>query len=94
MISKLDEMAPKDSIIASNSSSYTISEIIAGLNMRDASRIVSAHSYWPPETAAIEIMGHEKTDPEVVSLLLDQCKRHNFSPFHVKKDSMGYIYNR
>jgi 3-hydroxyacyl-CoA dehydrogenase len=94
MITKLDEMAPKDSIIASNSSSYTISEIIAGLNLRDASRIVSAHSYWPPETSAIEIMGHETTDPAAVTLLLDECQRHGFSPFHVKKDSMGYIYNR
>ncbi|KAM0558237.1 hypothetical protein ACHAPJ_004925 [Fusarium lateritium] len=25
---------------------------------------------------------------------MEQCKAHGFSPFHVKKPSMGYIYNR
>ncbi|KAJ5160364.1 Dehydrogenase multihelical [Penicillium canariense] len=89
VITQLDDLAPKDTIIASNSSSYGISEIIAGLNLKQKSRILSAHCYWPPETSAIEIMGHKDTDPAAVSLLLEQCKSHGFSPFHVKKDSIG-----
>ena len=43
---------------------------------------------------AIEIMGHSKTDPELVDLMLKESGEHGFSPFHVKQDSMGYIYNR
>lgn len=39
-------------------------------------------------------MGHKKTDPAIISLLMQQCYDHGFRPFHVKKDSMGYIYNR
>lgn len=94
MIAQLDELAPDDAIIASNSSSHTISEIIDGLSLENEARILSAHSYWPPETSAIEIMGHQRTDPKLKSLMMEECRRHGFSPFHVKKDSMGYIYNR
>lgn len=44
MITQLDEVAPEDTIIASNSSSYSISEIIDGLKLSHAQRILSAHS--------------------------------------------------
>ncbi|KAJ5880858.1 uncharacterized protein N7473_011911 [Penicillium subrubescens] len=94
VITQLDNLAPAHTIIASNSSSYGISEIIEGLDLKHKNRILSAHCYWPPETSAIEIMGHQNTDPAAISLLLEQCRAHGFSPFHVKKDSIGYIYNR
>ncbi|KAL5601894.1 hypothetical protein FOBRF1_009427 [Fusarium oxysporum] len=94
VISELDSLAPRDTIIASNSSSYSCSEILKGLNLRNESRFLSAHSYWPPETPEIEIMGHETTHPSYITLMMEQCKAHGFSPFHVKSPSMGYIYNR
>ena len=43
---------------------------------------------------AIEIMGHKDTDPSIIRLILEECKAHGFSPFHVQKSSIGYIYNR
>lgn len=91
---QLDEAAPADTIIASNSSSYAIGEIIDGLQLSHSNRILSAHSYWPPETSAIEIMGHQKTDPRHVETMLKQCDEHGFKSFHVKRESTGYIYNR
>ena len=94
VIAELDQLAPPDTIIASNSSSYSISEILSGLNLSHSQRILSAHSYWPPETSAIELMAHQDNDPQIIPLLMQQCREHGFSPFHVKKDSMGYIYNR
>ncbi|KAL6920833.1 hypothetical protein FSHL1_004810 [Fusarium sambucinum] len=94
VISELDSIAPKQTIIASNSSSYSCSEILKGLNLKHESRVLSTHSYWPPEVPEIEIMGHETTDPSHVDLMMKQCKAHGFFPFHVKKPSMGYIYNR
>ncbi|OBT58317.1 hypothetical protein VE04_01787 [Pseudogymnoascus sp. 24MN13] len=84
IIIQLDKFAPEGTIIASNSSSYGISEILDGEKLLD----------WPPETTAIEIMGHNETDPSLIALLLEQCKAHGFSPFHVKQSSIGYIYNR
>jgi hypothetical protein len=43
---------------------------------------------------AIEVMASKETKSDIISLLMEQCKAHGFSPFHVKKDSNGYIYNR
>jgi len=94
ILQQLDATAPDDTIIASNSSSYPISELIEGLKLKNDQRILSAHSYWPPETPAIEIMGHDNTNPACVDLMMDRCLQHGFEPFRVKQDSMGYIYNR
>ncbi|KAJ5781068.1 hypothetical protein N7457_006228 [Penicillium paradoxum] len=94
IITQLDDLAPEGTIIASNSSSYGIFEIIESLTLKSKKRVMSAHCYWPPETSAIEIMGHKDSDPALVELVLAQCKEHGFSPFHVKQDSIGYIYNR
>lgn len=119
-------------MIASNSSSYGINEILEGLELRHKKRILSAHccklfgwllvlsdadilysrlasgdigyvcsfmiqpAFWlyVLTKTAIEIMGHEEADPSNITLLMEQCKEHGFSPFHVKKSSIGYIYNR
>ncbi|KKK19490.1 hypothetical protein P175DRAFT_0505484 [Aspergillus ochraceoroseus IBT 24754] len=94
IIAQLDKLAPEGTIIASNSSSYGISEVIEGLTLKNSKRLLSAHCYWPPETTTIEIMGHEGTDPSLLTLLFDQCAEHGFSPFRVKQSSIGYIYNR
>ncbi|KAJ5555649.1 hypothetical protein N7535_008082 [Penicillium sp. DV-2018c] len=94
IITQLDELAPESTIIASNSSSYGVFEIIEGLSLKHGARVMSAHCYWPPETSAIEIMGHKDSKPALIELMLSQCKEHGFSPFHVKRNSIGYIYNR
>ncbi|KAK0117897.1 hypothetical protein ONS95_012213 [Cadophora gregata] len=94
VIQQLDNIADAETIVASNSSSFTVQEIIEGLDLQHASRCVSLHSYWPPETPAIEIMGSTITKSEIITRLMDECKTHGFDPFHVKKTSNGYIYNR
>jgi len=94
VLTQLDSVAPEDVIIASNSSSYSCGEILQGLKLKNKSRILSAHTYWPPETPAIEIMGHESTDPKHIDLMMSRCAAHGFDPFHVRSPSMGYLYNR
>ncbi|KAI9896464.1 hypothetical protein N3K66_008636 [Trichothecium roseum] len=94
IIQKLDSLAPENVIIASNSSSYSCGEIIDGLDLKDRTRVLSAHTYWPPETPAIEIMGHDATNKAHVDTMMKQCAAHGFQPFHVKSPSMGYLYNR
>lgn len=39
-------------------------------------------------------MGHETTDPAHIELMMEQSAAHGFEPFHVKSQSMGYLYNR
>ncbi|OJJ08211.1 hypothetical protein ASPVEDRAFT_878621 [Aspergillus versicolor CBS 583.65] len=87
ILSQLDSLAPSHTIIASNSSSYGIGEVIEGMDLRCSSRLLSAH-------CSIEIMGHNDTDPALIDLLFDQCEKHGFSPFRVRQSSIGYIYNR
>jgi 3-hydroxyacyl-CoA dehydrogenase len=94
VIAQLDSLAPEDTIIASNSSSYSCCEIVEGLELRNKARVLSAHTYWPPETPAIEIMGHDTTDQFYVDVMMKQTAAHGFDPFHVRKPSMGYLYNR
>ncbi|KAL1991033.1 hypothetical protein VTN49DRAFT_5537 [Thermomyces lanuginosus] len=94
VISHIDGAAHADTIVASNSSSYTITEILQGLDLKHRDRFVSLHSYWPPETPAIEIMPSPETRPDIVSRLMSETKEHGFEPFHVRKTSTGYIYNR
>ncbi|RDL35487.1 Uncharacterized protein BP5553_07418 [Venustampulla echinocandica] len=94
LIGELDAIAQSGTIIASNSSSYTISEILQDLNLRHPERCVSLHSYWPPETSAIEVMGSGSTRSDIIPLLMEECRSHGFQPFHVRSSSTGYIYNR
>jgi len=94
IVRQLDEIADPETIVASNSSSYTIEEILEDQKLKHADRFASLHSYWPPETSAIEVMGSTKTKPEIITLLMEETKKHGFSPFHVRKTSTGYIYNR
>ena len=49
---------------------------------------------WPPETPAMEVMGSNVTELEIISRLMEACEEHGFKPFHVKKSSNGYIFNR
>ncbi|KAH0593208.1 hypothetical protein MHUMG1_08930 [Metarhizium humberi] len=50
VMAQLDDLAPEETIIASNSSSYPCSELVSGLSLKNAKRVLSAHTYWPPET--------------------------------------------
>ncbi|KIV83066.1 hypothetical protein PV11_05126 [Exophiala sideris] len=94
IVKELDELADAGTIIASNSSSYTIEEILEDQTLKQPDRFTSLHCYWPPETSAIEVMGSSITRPEIISLLMEETKKHGFSPFHVRKNSTGYLYNR
>lgn len=39
-------------------------------------------------------MGHEQTYPSIIDLLVKKSEEHGFSPYRVRKSSVGYIYNR
>lgn len=43
---------------------------------------------------AVEIMGAESTRPEIIDRLMQESAAHGFQPFHVRRSSTGYIYNR
>ena len=44
--------------------------------------------------SAIEIMGSSQTRPDIIPLLMKETHEHGFQPFHVRKSSTGYTFNR
>jgi 3-hydroxybutyryl-CoA dehydrogenase len=88
----LDRLAPKDAILASNSSSYPSSQIIE--RVADPSRVVNTHYYMPPEQIVVEVMSCGKTSDAVIAALMERLRLYGVVPFHVRKESVGFIFNR
>jgi len=92
IFSDLDRLAPEDAILASNSSSYPSSQIIE--RVTKPSRVVNTHYYMPPEQNAVEVMSCGKTSDTVISDLMERLPLYGVVPFHVRKESVGFIFNR
>ncbi|KAJ7749381.1 3-hydroxyacyl-CoA dehydrogenase-like protein [Mycena metata] len=92
LLGELDAILPDDCILASNSSSYTGSEMFEKIKNRE--RFVNTHYYMPPQVLPVEIMPNPYTNPAVVDLLLKESPRHGLRAYHVKKESVGLLFNR
>ncbi|KAK7041989.1 3-hydroxyacyl-CoA dehydrogenase [Favolaschia claudopus] len=92
LLGELDAILPDDCILASNSSSYTGSEMFERVNNK--ARLVSTHYYMPPQALPLEVMPNPYTDPAVVELLLREAPRHGLRTYHVRKESVGLLFNR
>lgn len=88
----LDRLAPADAVLASNSSSYPSSQLIEQVSRPE--RVINTHYYMPPEQVAVEIMSCGKTDAAVVALLMERFPAYGLVPFHVRSESVGFIFNR
>ena len=92
MFGDLDRLAPEDAILASNSSSYPTSQFIEVVSR--PGRVVNTHYYRPPELNVVEVMSCGKTTDEVIAHLFERLPTYGLLPFHVLKESVGFIYNR
>jgi 3-hydroxybutyryl-CoA dehydrogenase len=92
MFGDLDRLAPEDAILASNSSSYPTSQFIDDVSR--PGRVANTHYYRPPEVNVVEVMSCGKTTDEVIARLFERLPIYGFVPFHVLKESVGFIYNR
>lgn len=82
----------KGSILASNTSSLSITEIAAGL--KNPSRFVGLHFFNPATLMnLVEVVRGTSTDDSVVSIMMDFSKSLNKTAV-VVKDSPGFIVNR
>ena len=88
----LDRLAPVDAVLASNSSSYPSSQIIEGLTHPE--RVLNTHFYMPPLQNAVELMSCGATTPEIITALMDVLPRFGLEPYHVQRESIGFIFNR
>ncbi|KAJ6468563.1 3-hydroxyacyl-CoA dehydrogenase-like protein [Mycena vitilis] len=92
LLGELDAILPDDCILASNSSSYTGSEMFE--KVRNRERLVNTHYYMPPRALPLEVMPNPYTDPAVIDLLLREAPRHGLHAYHVRKESVGLLFNR
>ena len=88
----LDRLAPVDAVLASNSSSYPSSQIIEGLTHPE--RVLNTHFYMPPLQNSVELMSSGATRPELIEALMDALPRFGLEPYHVQRESVGFIFNR
>lgn len=91
---QLDKAAPPDAILASNSSSYPARQFIDEVSEAGRLRVVNTHFYMPPTQNAVEVMSCGFTDAEVLNTLLSTLPKYGLSPFLVRKESVGFIFNR
>jgi enoyl-CoA hydratase/3-hydroxyacyl-CoA dehydrogenase len=93
VFSKLDEVTPAHAILASNTSTLSITEM--GKATKRADRVAGMHFFNPPQMMAlVEVIKGESTNQETVNALTDLSKKLGKTPVIVRKDVRGFIVNR
>ncbi len=93
VFSKLDQAAPPHAILASNTSTLSITEM--GNATRRADKVAGMHFFNPPQLMAlVEVIRGDKTSQETLTALTDLAKKLGKTPVIVRKDVRGFIVNR
>lgn len=89
---QVDALAEPDAIFASNSSSYPSSEFAD--SVRNPARLLNTHFLMPPDINPVELMSCGQTDPAIIPLLKELLPSYGLTPYVVRRESMGFIFNR
>jgi 3-hydroxybutyryl-CoA dehydrogenase len=89
---QIDELAPPDTIFATNSSSYP--SRLMSENVRDKTRLCNTHFYMPPDINALDLMSDGETDRGLLDTLLTVLPEFGVYPFEARKECTGFIFNR
>ena len=93
VLAEADKYAPAHAVIASNTSSISITEI--GAATKRAERVCGMHFFNPPQLMRlVEIVRGLKTSDETVQVIKDVSARLRKEYVVVKKDTPGFIVNR
>ncbi|MEM4467861.1 MAG: 3-hydroxyacyl-CoA dehydrogenase [Candidatus Nezhaarchaeales archaeon] len=89
----LDDLLPKRVVLATNTSSLTITEIAEGI--RGASRIGGMHFSNPPILMPlVEVIKGRDTSEEALNVIVQVTKRLGKTPVVIRKDMRGFVLNR
>ncbi|KAF3007591.1 hypothetical protein E8E13_007643 [Curvularia kusanoi] len=94
MMGQLDQHAPQDCILASNSSSYKSRLMLDKVDQTRRLRVCNMHYYMPPGNNVVELMTCGETDPEVLQFLKSKLDDAGMTPAVARKESTGFIFNR
>ena len=89
----LDSRAPEQAILASNTSTLSITEMGKATNR--PGKVAGMHFFNPPQLMAlVEVIKGDATSQETVSSLVALAKELGKTPILVKKDVRGFVVNR
>jgi enoyl-CoA hydratase/3-hydroxyacyl-CoA dehydrogenase len=89
----LDSFAPPHAILASNTSTLSITEM--GKATKRPDKVAGMHFFNPPHSMAlVEVIKGDATGPETITALAELSKRLGKTPIIVRKDVRGFIVNR
>jgi 3-hydroxyacyl-CoA dehydrogenase len=90
---EIDECAPRHAIIASNTSSISITQL-ASMTSRPE-KVCGMHFFNPPQLMQlVEVIRGMRTSNETIDAIIDTAHRMKKETVLVKKDSPGFIVNR
>ncbi len=89
---ELDELTPEKAILASNTSSLSITEI-ASATSREA-QVVGTHFFNPPvKMDLVEVIYGERTSDETAETAHEFVESLDKTPIYVRKDVQGFVVN-
>jgi 3-hydroxybutyryl-CoA dehydrogenase len=89
----LDRMCPPETILCSNTSVMSITEIASKSTNRQ--RIIGTHFWNPPYLLPlVEVVRTEDTTEAIANVTFNLLKRAGKHPIHVYKDVPGFVANR
>jgi len=93
VFSTLDSSAPPHAILASNTSTLSITEM--GKATKRPDRVAGMHFFNPPHSMAlVEVIKGEGTSQGTINTLVELSKKLGKTPIVVRKDVRGFIVNR
>ncbi|MBI5604354.1 MAG: 3-hydroxyacyl-CoA dehydrogenase family protein [Deltaproteobacteria bacterium] len=93
VFTSLDKFAPKQAILASNTSNISITEIAKATNRPD--KVIGYHFFNPAILMKlVEVTKGAESSDESIQIGYEIAKKIGKVPVIVKKDSPGFIYNR
>ena len=93
VFSTLDSAAPPNAILASNTSTLSITEM--GKDTKRPDKVAGMHFFNPPiMMALIEVIKGDSTSQETVNTLAELAKKLGKTPIVVRRDVRGFIVNR
>lgn len=93
VFSKLNDLAPEDAILATNTSGLSITEIASVVDRPE--RVVGTHWFNPPYVVPlVEVIFGDKTDEAAAEAVYEFMDATGKTPVRVKKDIPGFIGNR
>ncbi|HJV44876.1 MAG TPA: 3-hydroxyacyl-CoA dehydrogenase family protein [Bacillota bacterium] len=90
---QLDEILPPETIIATNTSSMSITQIAEATTRQD--KVAGMHFFNPAQIMKlVEVIRGYKTSDETIQTLMELSRQFGKEPIEVKKDTPGFIVNR